>query len=140
MRLRREVISIAPAGYPDQPGLRSNLGSALTLRAVLASPGGPAQQAGRDLAEAVDLHREAVRLARATHPYALRLQGNLCRALVEQAARTGDRALLDEAVTAAQQAGQQARPGQEASAARESWSCAWPGGPRPPRTRPACAS
>ncbi len=115
VRLRREAISIAPTDYPDQSGLRSNLGSALTLRAVL---GGPAQPAGRDLAEAVDLHREAVRLAPATHPYAVRLHGNFCRALLEQAARTGDRAPLDEAVTAARQAGQRARPGEEASAAR----------------------
>ena len=117
VRLHREAISIAQAGYPDQPGLRSNLGSALTLRAVLAGPGQP-QQAGRDLAEAVNLHREAVRLAPATHPYTVRLHGNYCRALAEQAARTGDRALLDEAVTVARQAGERARPGEQASAAR----------------------
>jgi tetratricopeptide (TPR) repeat protein len=117
VRLHREAISIAPAGYPDQPGLRSNLGNALTLRAVLAGPGQP-EQAGQDLAEAVGLHREAVRLASATHPYIVRLHGNYCRALAEQAARTGDRELLDEAVTAARRAGERARPGEEASAAR----------------------
>ena len=117
VRLRREAISIAPAGYPDQPGLRSNLGNALTLRAVLAGPGQP-QLAGQDLAEAVGLHREAVRLALATHPYLVRLHGNFCRALAEQAARTRDRALLDEAVTAARRASERARPGEEASVAR----------------------
>ena len=116
VRLRREVMRIAPAGYPDRPGLRSSLGQALTLRAVLAGPG--AQHVGVDLAEAVDLNREAVRLAPAAHPYAVRLSGNLCRALLEQAERTGDRALLDEAVTAARRAGQRARPGEEAAATR----------------------
>ena len=117
VRLRREVIAIAPADYPDQPGLRSNLGAALTLRALLARPAARPQQAGADLAEAVDLHREAVRLAPAAHRHAVRLNGNLCRALVEQAERTGDRALLGEAVTAARRACQRARPGEEAVAA-----------------------
>ncbi len=119
VRLRREAIRIAPGDFPDQPGLRSNLGNALTVRALLGSPGGQPHAAERDLAEAVDLHREAVRLAPASHPYVIRLSGNFCRALVEQAARTGDQALLDEAVIAARQASQRARPGEEAAAARE---------------------
>jgi len=119
VRLRREVIRIAPGDYPDQPGLRSNLGNALAVRALLAGPDGPPQAAERDLAEAVDLHREAVRLAPASHPYVIRLSGNLCRILIQQAARTGDRALLDEAVIAARQASQRARPGEETA---EAWA------------------
>ena len=59
-----------------------------------------------------------MRLAPATHPYLVRLHGNFCRALAEQAARTRDRALLDEAVTAARRASERARPGEEASVAR----------------------
>ena len=116
VRLHREAISIAPAlSRPAraalQPGQRADPAGGA------GRPGQP-QQAGRDLAEAVDLHREAVRLALATHPYTVRLHGNYCRALAEQAARTGDRALLDEAVTVARQAGERARPGEQASAAR----------------------
>jgi tetratricopeptide (TPR) repeat protein len=118
VRLRREAISLAPADYPDHPGLRANLGAALTLRALLADRDGRPQQAGADLAEAVGLLQVAVRQAPATHPYAVKLDGNLCRALVEQAGRTGDRALLDEAVTAARRASQRARGGAEVTATR----------------------
>jgi tetratricopeptide (TPR) repeat protein len=118
VRLRREVVSIAPPDYPDQPGLRSNLGAALTLRALLADRDGRPQQAGADLAEAVALLRAAVRQAPATYPYEVKLNSNLCRALAEQAGRTGDRTLLDEAVTAARRASQRARPGAEATATR----------------------
>jgi hypothetical protein len=118
VRLRREAISLAPADYPDHPGLRANLGAALTLRALLADRAGRPQQAGADLAEAVGLLRAAARQAPATHPHAVKLDGNLCQALVEQAGRTGDRALLDEAVTAARRASQHARGGAEVTATR----------------------
>ncbi len=103
--LRRAAIDAAPADYADHCGLRSNLGHALTMRAGTADACGHPQQAAADLAEAVELHRAAVRLVPETHPYAHRIIGNLCQALVEQAQRTGDRALLDEAAAAARRCG-----------------------------------
>jgi CHAT domain len=101
VELRREVIDASSADYPDPAGLLSNLGGALTLRAVIAGSFGREEQASADLAEALDLQRAAARQVPETHPYATRIIGNLCGALLEQVQRTGDRALLDEAAVAA---------------------------------------
>jgi len=116
--LRRQAVEVAPPDYADPVGLRSNLGSALTMRAEIADACGRPQQAAADLAEALDLHRLAARLIAGTHPYAFRVFGNLCRALLGQAQRTGDRALLDEAVLAARSCCRLASPGEAATAAR----------------------
>ncbi len=116
--LRREAVDVAPADYADPLGLRSNLGRALTTRAGMADACGRPQQAAADLAEAVDLHRAAARVVPGTHPYGFRIVGNLCQALLEQAQRTGDRALLDEAAAAARRCRRLASPGEEAEAAR----------------------
>lgn len=95
VELRREVIDVSPADYPDPAGLLSSLGAALTLRAVIADSCGRPEQATADSAEALDLHRAAARLVPETHPYAFRILGNLCRALLEQAHDLAD---LDEAI------------------------------------------
>ncbi len=116
--LRREAIDVAPATHDDPLGLRSNLGHTLTTRAGIADAVGRQQQAAADLAEALDLHRAAVRQVPDTHPYAFRIIGNLCRALLEQAERTGDRALLDEAATQARRSCRVASPGEAAEATR----------------------
>jgi hypothetical protein len=116
--LRREAIDVALADYADPLGLRTNLGHALTTRAGIADACGRPQQAAADLAEAVDLHRAAARLVPQTHPYAFRVIGNLCQALLEQAQRTRDRALLDEAAAAARRCCGLASPGEEAEAAK----------------------
>src|SRR5580692_8508370 len=105
VELRREVIDVSPADYPDPAGLLFNLGAALTMRAVIA-----------DSAEALDLHRAAARLVPETHPYAFRILSNLCRALLEQAQRTGDRTLLDEAAVAARRSCRLAGTGEPAEA------------------------
>lgn len=118
VELRREVIDVSPADYPDPAGLLSNLGAALTLRAVIADSCGRPEQATADSAEALDLHRAAARLVPETHPYAFRILGNLCRALLEQAQRTGDRALLDEAAVAARRSCRLAGTGEPAETTR----------------------
>ena len=116
--LRREAIDAAPADYADPIGLQSNLGHALTTRSEVADACGRPEQAAADLAEAVDLHRAAARLVPETHPYAFRVAGNLCRTLLEQAQRTGDRALLDEAAVAARRSCRLASTGEVAKATR----------------------
>jgi hypothetical protein len=119
VKLRREVIAAASAHYRDRPGLSSNLGAALLIRSAAADVCGRPDQATADLAEAVGLHRETARAAESTHPYICRMLGNLCRALMLQAERTGEMTLLDEAADAARRACRLAGDDVTASAAAD---------------------
>jgi tetratricopeptide (TPR) repeat protein len=89
--LLRMTLSALPETHPVRSGLLSNLCVALTDESM--QPSDP-----NELAEAVKIGREALRLATPQDPNQAMYLSNLCRALIKHSLLSGSTADLDEAV------------------------------------------